>query len=161
MPRTAVLLLLCATLMSGVAHATKMYKWVDENGVTHFSTRQPPRVNTDTTKLQGGNLEQPRVSTESSELTKVKRQELINTGWQGCDSAICQLVQQIDQDCQTSFCSRAKHYSDNCTSVGCQTKKLAFEKDMRDRVAERNRLLQQQAINANSVPVPPASQNQD
>jgi len=161
MARTGILLLICATLMSGVTHAAKMYKWVDENGVTHFSTRQPPRVNTDKTKLQGGTLEQPRISSESSELTKVKRQELLDTGWQGCSSAICQLVKQIDPDCQTSFCSRAKHYSDQCTSAGCQTKKLAFENDMRDRVAERNKLLQQQAINANSVPVRPASQNQD
>lgn len=161
MLRIAALLLLCVTMMSGVAHAAKMYKWVDDNGVTHFSKRQPPRVNADKTKLQGGNLNKPRIRTDSEGLAKVKRKALIDTGWRDCNSNLCQLVRQIDPDCLTSFCSRAKQYTNHCASAGCQVKKLAFETDMRNRVAQRNKQLRQQAINANSMTDAPVSQNQD
>jgi hypothetical protein len=157
----SIVFLLMAVLTTTAAEAAKMYKWVDENGVTHFSTRQPPRENADKTRLQGGTVAQPRSSTESQELAKIKRKELGKSGWQGCKSSLCELVQRIDPDCQTSFCSRAKHYSNECTSATCQTKKVAFEIEMRDRLEARNDLQQQQAINANATPAAPASQNQD
>jgi hypothetical protein len=153
--------LLAAVVASTAAHAAKTYKWVDENGVTHFSTRQPPRQNADKTKLQGGNVTQPRASAESQELAKIKRQKLTGSGWRECNSSLCQLAAQIDPECRTSYCSRAKQYSDGCTSFGCQTKKLAFEKELQDRLAAQNELKQRQAINANATPVAPSSQNQD
>ena len=135
--------------------------WVDKNGVTHFSARPPPRENADKTRLQGGTLNQPRSSIESGNLAKIKRKDLANSTWQGCKSSLCQLVQQIDPDCQTSFCSRAKHFSDECTSATCLTKKVAFDKEMRDRVAAQNELRQRQAINANATPTAPATQSRD
>ena len=153
--------LLAALLTTGAAEAAKTYKWVDENGVTHFSTSPLPRENADKTTLQGGTLTQPRANAESRELANIKRKDLANSGWQGCDSSLCQLVQQIDPDCETSFCSRAKRYSTECTSTACLTKKLTFEKDMRDRLATQNELLRRQAINANATPTAPTSQNQD
>jgi hypothetical protein len=153
--------ILAALLAVSAAEAAKMYKWVDENGVTHFSSRQRPRQNADKTQLQGGTTTQPRTGTESGNLANIKRKDFANPGWQGCASSLCQLVQQIDPDCQTSFCSRAKHYSDECTSAVCQTKKLTFEKDMQDRLAAQNALRQPQAINANATPTAPATQNQD
>jgi len=36
-PGRIVLVALCATLACGVAHAGKLFKWVDANGVTHYS----------------------------------------------------------------------------------------------------------------------------
>lgn len=155
------ILLLAAMLTTTAAQAAKMYKWVDDKGVTHFSTRQPPRMNADKTKLQGGAVDQPRANSESQELARIKRKDLDNPGWQGCQSSLCQLVQRIDAGCQTSFCSRAKQYSKGCTSATCLTKKLAFEKDMQTRVKIQNDLRQQQAINASATPAAPPSQNQD
>ncbi len=157
----SIVFLLTAVLTTSAAEAAKIYKWVDKNGVTHFSTRQPPRENADKTRLQGGTLTQPRSSSESQNLAKIKRKHLANSTWQGCKSSLCQLVQQIDPKCQTSFCSRAKHYSNKCTSAACQTKKVAFEKDMRDRLATQNELRQRQAINADATPTAPATQSQD
>ena len=93
-------------------------------------------------------------------MTEITRKDLMNSGWTGCESSLCQLVKQIDSDCQTSFCSRAKHYSKECTSAGCLTKKLAFEKDMQNRVALHNQHLKKQAINANATPTAPNSQSQ-
>lgn len=156
-----IAILLAAVVVNTTALAAKTYKWVDENGVTHFSTRQPPRQNADKTKLRGGNVTQPPASIESQELSKIKRQNLRGAGWRECDSSLCQLVAQIDPECRTSYCSRAKQYSDDCTSFGCQTKKLAFEREMQERLAAQNELKQRQAINANTTPVAPASQNQD
>ena len=146
----SIVLLLTAVLTTTAAQAAKTYMWVDENGVTHFSTRQPPRQNADKTMLQGGTVTKPRFATESQNLANIKRKDLINPGWQGCRSSLCRLVQQIDPDCKTSFCSRAQRYSNECTSATCLTKKLAFEKDMRNRLAAQNELRQRQAIRPNT-----------
>jgi hypothetical protein len=143
-----------AMLFATAAHGAKTYKWVDDRGVTHFSTRQPPRVNSDKTRLQGGAVSQPK---SASELARIKRQDLTNPGWQGCQSDLCQLVQRIDANCQTSFCSRAKRYSSGCTTAVCLTKKLAFESDMRGRVAAQKDLRKQQAVNASATPTAPAA----
>ena len=155
----SIVLLLTAVLTTTAAEAAKTYKWVDENGVTHFSTRQPPRQNADKTVLQGGTLTEPRSVTESENLAKIKRKNLANPGLQGCKSSLCRLVQQIDPDCKTSFCSRAKRYSNECTSAACLTKKLTLEKELLNRLAVQNELRQRQA--ANATPTEPAAQSQD
>jgi len=152
---------LAVLLIVSTAHATKTYQWVDENGVTHFSTHQPPGKHSDQTRLKGGSVMQPRPSTGSRERAKYEPKDLQNSGWQGCASSLCELVGQIDPDCQTSFCSRAKRYSGDCTSATCLTKKVSFETEMRDRLAAQNELRQHQAINANAVPTPPISRSQD
>jgi len=156
-----IVFLLAAVLTGTAAQAAKTYRWVDENGVTHFSTRQPPRENSDKTKLRGGSVTEPRASIESQGLTKIKRQELRGSGWKECDSDLCQLTARIDPECRTSYCSRAKQYSDGCTSLGCQTKKLDFEREVQERLAAQNELKRGQAINANTTPVTPESQNKD
>jgi hypothetical protein len=153
----SMIILLTATLFATAAEAAKTYKWVDENGVTHFSTRQPPRENSDKTQLQGGNLDQPPASTESQGVAKIKRKDLSGGKWKGCASQLCQLVQEFDPGCETTYCSRAKSYSSDCTSAGCLTKKLAFERDVQNRLETREKLRQQQAINANVVPAAPTS----
>ncbi len=156
----SVLLVLAAMLFTTAVQAAKMYEWVDDNGVTHFSTRQPPRQNTDKSQLQGGTVIKQNFESTSESTTEITRTDLMNAGWEGCESSLCQLVKQIDSDCQTSFCSRAKRYSNECTSAGCLTKKLAFEKDMQNRVAIHNQHLKNQAINANATPTAPKAQGQ-
>lgn len=159
--RSSLVLLAIAVLVAAVpgtaVDAAKMYKWVDENGVTHFSTRKPPGQKTDKTKLQGGNLNAPRESTESKDLARIKRKDLTGTGWKDCDSSLCQLTQQLDPGCETSYCSRARHYSENCSSAACVTKRLAFKREVEDKLALKEQLREQQAINANTTPTPPAT----
>jgi hypothetical protein len=107
-------------------------------------------------------MKQESESTTGSEGTAaITRKDLMNSGWQGCESSLCQLVKQIDSDCQTSFCSRVKHYSNECSSAACLTKKLAFEKDMENRVALHNQHLKNQAINANATPPALKTESQD
>lgn len=158
----SLVVLLAAALFAGAADAAKMYQWVDENGVTHFSTRQPPRENSDKTRLQGGSVDQtPSSGVDSQGVAKIQRKDLTGSGWRGCRSDLCRLTQQLDPACETSYCSRARHYSENCTSFGCQTKKLAFEQEVQDRLEAKETLRREQAINANAVPTPPGSQSQD
>lgn len=156
-----IVVLLAAALAVSTAQAAKMYKWVDKNGVTHFSTRPPPSKNADHTKLKGGSLLRPHESIESQELAKVNRVNLGGSDWDGCASSLCQLVQELDPGCETSYCSRAKSFSESCTSAACQSKRLVFESDVRKRIEQRDALRRQQAINANETPVPPASESQD
>jgi hypothetical protein len=144
-----------AMLFATAVQAAKTYMWKDDRGITHFSTRQPPRSNSDKTRLQGGAVAEPGSESDSQPLARIKRKDLINPGWQGCKSSLCRLVQQIDSNCQTSLCSRAKRYSNGCTSAACLTKKLAFESDVQGRVATQNGLRQQQAIDASAAPTAP------
>lgn len=154
-------LTLAAVLTLCTVQAGQMYRWIDDDGVTHFSSRPPPGEHSDQTTLKGGTLNQPAPGSESGGLAKIKRVDLQSSSWQGCASPLCELVKQIDPPCQTSYCSRAKHYSNNCTSAACQSKRISFEKDMRDRLAAENELRQRQAINANATPTAPATQSQD
>lgn len=153
--------LLVAAFALSAAQAAKMYKWVDNRGVTHYSTRPPPTANTDQTKLKGGSVLRKRRSSESEELADIDRINLGGADWDGCDSSLCQLVQQIDPGCDTSYCSRAKSFSSNCTTASCQTKMFVLETDVRKRIAERDALRREQAINANETPTPPVTQSQD
>lgn len=156
-----LVLTLAAALTLSAVQAGQMYRWVDDEGVTHFSSRPPPGSHSDQTTLKGGTLNQPVPGSKSGELANIKRIDLQNSGWQGCASSLCELVKQIDPQCQTSYCSRAKQYTNNCTSAACQSKKISFEKDMRDRAAAESERRQQQAINANATPTAPATQSQD
>jgi hypothetical protein len=97
----------------------------------------------------------------SQPTAKIERQDLNTSDWQGCDSSLCEIAKQIDPGCATSYCSRAKTYSGECTSSSCLTKKIAFEKDVRDRLSVQNELRRNQAINANATPVAPGTQSQD
>ena len=152
---------LAATLALSAAHAAKMYKWVDEHGVTHFSTRPPPNADSDRTTLKGGSVMRERDTGSSGELANIDRVNLGGSDWNGCESSLCRLVQQLDPGCNTSYCGRAKSFSNNCTSASCQTKKLVFESDVRKRIADQDAVRRGQAINANETPTPPASQSQD
>ena len=158
-----VIVSLAALIALAAAQATlagQMYKWVDERGVTHYSTSPPPTATEDDTKLKGGSvLRKPR--TDSDDLARLNRVNLGGADWDGCDSSLCRLVQQLDPGCSTSYCSRAKSFSDSCTSAACQTKMLVFESDVRNRIAEKDALRERQAINANETPTPPVSASQD
>lgn len=154
-------LLLTTFLAVSAAQAAKTYKWVDDKGVTHFSTRPPPNQHTDKSRLKGGSVQQPSPDTQSDDIAKIKRVDLQNSGWKGCASSLCRLVQQIDPECKTSYCSRAKQYTESCRSATCRVKKIAFEKEVEDRIAQKNELRQPRAINANTVPTPPPSRNQN
>lgn len=153
----SILVVLVTVLLASVANAATMYRWVDENGVTHFSKRQPPRENDDRTRLRGGNLDQAPAGAESQGVAKIRRKDLTGSGWQGCRTDLCRLVQQLDPDCTTSYCSRAKTYSEGCATFGCQTKRLAFESEVQDLVDAKKELRRQQAIDASAVPTPPSA----
>lgn len=127
-----------ALLVSPAVHAAKMYRWVDENGVTHYSTRKPPPENADQDRLKGGTLS-PRDTPSPSELADIEKRDLYNRGWEGCLSELCSIVRQLDPQCASSYCSQAKRFSKNCTSVSCRASKLGFQREMEERLAVKRR----------------------
>ena len=151
---------LAALIALSSAQAAKMYRWVDERGITHYSTSPPSTPAEDDTKLQGGSvLRKPR--TDSDNLATIDRVNLRGADWDGCQSSLCRLVQELDPGCDTSYCSRAKSFSESCTSAACQTKMLVFESDVRNRIAEKEALEARQAIDASQTPIPPPGTSQD
>ena len=148
-------LLLALCLVVTTAEAAQMYRWVDENGVTHYSFKRPDQGTGDQPELKGG---QPQAApggfTGSDSGISNGPKRLIHGGWQGCASDLCSLVRQIDPDCSSHYCSDAKRYSDECRSVTCQANKLAFEREMRDRV-QRAIELRSRVPTPKLVPEPP------
>lgn len=62
------LLLTCLLLLSGLAAADKVYKWVDENGTTHYSSR-PPLIETDTEIIMTPDEPDEKVLIEKKDVT--------------------------------------------------------------------------------------------
>ena len=134
-------LALAMVLVFSVAEAAQMYRWVDENGVTHYSHKRPEQGGSGQPDLSGG-----RPGSSDTDITPERGKFFNNStrlqqgGWQGCDSALCRLVKQLDPGCATSMCSDARRYSEDCRSAACQTNRLVFERDMRARLAREEAL---------------------
>ena len=133
------ILVLSSLLAVSAVEAGQMYRWVDENGVTHFSQSRPPQQNADELPLRGGKPRQPAAA-ETSTQPAIEGRQLYNTGWQACNSELCRIVRELDPDCTTPYCSQAKRFSKSCTSVTCRAKKIGFQREMEEQLAlERSR----------------------
>ncbi len=89
MSRKILMLALLMALVPGIAHSGSVYKWTDENGVTHFGDRQPTGKKAEQVSVRSGNSagsgsksspqEQVRAmeeETEKRELTERERAEM-------------------------------------------------------------------------------------
>jgi hypothetical protein len=150
-----------ALLASSAVHATQMYRWVDENGVTQFSYKRPPQKNAEQLELKGGNPGTTSANADKapSGVATVIKRELYNKGWEGCITEICETVRQLDPACTSSFCSQAKRFSKNCTSVSCRAKKLGFKREMEERLAFKRK--QQQGSRTFSTAAPGGESDQE
>ena len=126
-------------LTVAAAEAAQLYRWVVENGVTHFSSKRPERGADGRPELEGGRVGKSpaHVSPQGDSKFFSGPQRLLHGGWQGCHSDLCALVKRLDPECATPMCSDAKRYSDECASLSCQTNRLVFERDVRERLARQ------------------------
>lgn len=62
--RTGLILLLC--WLNGSSLSAQVYKWVDENGVTHYSQNKPADTNTTEIKVKGLPAEDQNASTSEA-----------------------------------------------------------------------------------------------
>jgi len=63
--RTGVLISLC--LLNGSFASAKMYKWVDENGVTHYSQNKPESETVSEVKVKGINTKSDQKETSDNQ----------------------------------------------------------------------------------------------
>ncbi|MBD3639474.1 MAG: DUF4124 domain-containing protein [Marinobacter sp.] len=54
MNRKILMLTLLMALVPGIAHSASVYKWTDENGVTHFGDRQPTGSKAEQVSVRSG-----------------------------------------------------------------------------------------------------------
>ncbi|SFN45508.1 DUF4124 domain-containing protein [Marinobacter pelagius] len=69
MNRKILMLTLLMALVPGIAHSGSVYKWTDENGVTHFGDRQPTGSKAEQVSVRSG-----KGSTNASNRTSPQEQ---------------------------------------------------------------------------------------
>lgn len=69
-----MIMALAITLSTGVASAASVYKWTDENGVTHFGDRQPSGRSAETVNVRTGHPSDAPAGTSPQE--QVENMEL-------------------------------------------------------------------------------------
>jgi hypothetical protein len=132
MSRTVLLTLICLTSFS-VSSGT-LYQWVDENGVTHFSDA-PQNTDNGSYPVQDETIpDSPQVPVSEPAPSNYS----LAADWQDCDSRLCSKVRQLDPDCRSSDCVKAKQYTyEECESIICRAERMEFV-DRIDRALARN-----------------------
>ncbi len=78
MNRKILMLTLLMALVPGIAHSASVYKWTDENGVTHFGDRQPTGSKAEQVSVRSGkgstNRTSPQEQVQAMEQEAEKRQ---------------------------------------------------------------------------------------
>ena len=80
MSRKALFLFLLATIGIAKAHSAEIYKWVDENGVTHFGQRPSDRVEAESLKFKNKINSVKSVVTPEPEPSSTSRVIVNNSG---------------------------------------------------------------------------------
>ncbi|CAM3126421.1 DUF4124 domain-containing protein [Shewanella loihica] len=81
--------------------ATTIYKWVDENGVTHYSQEKPPEAKTE--KLYSEDIEQKKVGFTAPKVVEKK-------GEQKSEAALAaEAINEKDKAQAKAICENAKH----------------------------------------------------
>lgn len=94
----------CLSILSSWALAD-VYKWVDENGVTHYGNQKPPEAKAEQVKVSGGvsSNENPdpldQLDPEAREMAEAMKKELLKDHGNGelnCSKAMTNATEQID-----------------------------------------------------------------
>lgn len=101
MGRRYQILLVSLLLASGVAGASTIYKWVDKNGVTHYS-EQPPAEETQTQILNTKEIEPKRIGFDSPK-PLTKQEEGVSEEQKNAD-----LIRKQNADQADAICEQAK-----------------------------------------------------
>lgn len=129
----------------------QVYKWVDENGVTHFSESPKGAPGEAYTVIQE-NKQEPvndeahiEARKEVQKKENAEEEETAGTlqGWPECESELCAKVKKIDADCTTQDCTDALKFSNDCKTVLCMGDRIDFEKKIDtelQRLANKNKV---------------------
>ncbi|QYK04261.1 DUF4124 domain-containing protein [Shewanella zhangzhouensis] len=103
-------------LVCGISQAATIYKWVDKNGVTHFS-EQPPPDETQTQTLNAAELEPKPIGFDSPKPIP-KNDETVSDEQKNAD-----LVRQQNADQADAICEQAKQNLDVLSNFSRVTRK--------------------------------------
>ncbi|WP_372871335.1 DUF4124 domain-containing protein [Shewanella sp.] len=110
-------LLVSLLLVSGMAGASTIYKWVDKNGVTHYS-EQPPADETQTQTLDAKQIEPKRMGFDSPKPRSKSEDEPISDEQKNAN-----LIRQQNADQADAICEQARQNVDVLTSYSRVTQK--------------------------------------
>jgi hypothetical protein len=126
------------------AAAGQAYKWVDENGKTHYGDKPPAQAPASTVAPpvpSGGSASGGPASASPRRFSE-------------CLSEVCQKVSRADPTCRTNLCQEAMSLPDDCHTITCQGKRAEIDKriaqmdqakrDSAARSAQRSRTTTQQ-----------------
>lgn len=126
------------------ATAETIYKWVDDQGRTHFGERPPSNNVHEQLDLKETARPESSVSTETtaadsekpslSMVGKIPAKANKIDAWCAHDAELCALLKQADAKCQTSYCDEATRIA-NCDTVVCKAERLEFMKKLKIRIA--------------------------
>lgn len=138
-------------LLMGVAtvcSAETVYKWVDENGHTHFGERPPASGTPERIEFKqpaapvsnspAATPSVHRSATESASsspgfnMLSPRRDKFAE--WCDKDAELCAKVKQADRSCSTSLCNDAIRIS-ACDTVICKADRLTLMKQLESRIA--------------------------
>ncbi len=92
------------------------YKWVDENGKTHYGDKPPAQRAT------------TQVAPATSPGGGAAGSGDAPRRFSDCASQTCGRVSRVDPTCRTSLCQEAMSLPDDCHSIICQSKRAEIEK---------------------------------
>jgi hypothetical protein len=96
------------------------YKWVDENGKTHYGDKPPAQAPKTTVA--------PPVSSGAPESGGSAGSGAVPRRFSECLSQVCQKVSRADPTCRTSLCQEAMSLPDDCHTITCQGKRAEIDK---------------------------------
>jgi hypothetical protein len=104
-----------APLASGQA-----YKWVDENGKTHYGDKPPAQ--------KPATQVAPPTSSSGSGARSAAPSGDPPRRFNQCVSQACEKVARVDPTCRTSLCQEAMMLPDDCHTITCQGKRAEIDK---------------------------------
>lgn len=127
----------------------QIYKWVDEDGVTHFSEK--PRGSSDdsysvnpdnqqqtSNQQQVGNNETIMPTPDWNKQQQINHKEGVTKTpeqrWPDCHSELCEKVKKIDINCTSQDCTDAVRFTNDCNSILCLGDRIDFEKKIDEKI---------------------------
>jgi hypothetical protein len=100
--------------------AGQAYKWVDENGKTHYGDKPPAQAPKTTVA--------PPVSSGAPASGGATGSGNVPRRFSECVSQACEKVSRADPTCRTSLCQEAMSLPDDCHTITCQGKRAEIDK---------------------------------
>ncbi len=101
----AIILLSLMTLAPLSASAQKVYKWVDENGQIHYSSKKPQNVDSETMRLK---VPKPKPEEQAATDQTAAEATTDAADEQAAEAEATKMLAQVDRENYAKLCTQAK-----------------------------------------------------